>query len=52
MVFGKCINQQKEPIPEKADVIEAPAPTIIIEKPKAFEQLGLKETELKIWRTY
>ena len=45
-------NLSIEPILETVEVIETPAPVITIEKPKAFEQLGLKETELKIWRAY
>ena len=42
-------NLSKEPILdsnfETTEIAEAPA--VIIEKPKAFEQLGLKEIELK-----
>ena len=38
-------NLSKEPISKTAEVVEASP--VVIDKPKAFEQLGLKETELK-----
>ena len=38
-------NHPKEPISKTAEVVEASP--VVIDKPKAFEQLGLKETELK-----
>ena len=38
-------NHPKEPISKTAEVVEASP--VVIDKPKAFQQLGLKETELK-----